>query len=67
MVRVCLDKKLEKIGITRYELSKRSGVQYQVVDSYYKNRAKRYDKKVLDRLCNALNCEISDILEYVKD
>ncbi len=67
MVRVCLERKLKEIGISRYELSKRSGVQYQVVDNYYKNRAKRYDQKVLDRICTALDCEIGDVIEYVKD
>ena len=67
MIRICLDKTLQRVGINRYELSKRSGVQYQIIDNYYKNRMKRYDAYVLDRICRALECEVSDIIEYVKE
>lgn len=66
MIRVCLDKALVKYGISRYELAKRTGIQYQIVDNYYKNRVKRYDGFVLERICTTLDCDISDILEYVK-
>lgn len=64
MIRICLDKTLEKLNISRYELSKRSGIQYQIIDNYYKNRVKRYDGYVLDRICSALNCEINDVIEF---
>lgn len=64
MVKIILDKALEKADISRYELAKRTGIQYQVIDNYYKNRVKRYDSYVLDRICEALNCDISDIIEY---
>ena len=67
MIRICLDKTLPRLDISRYELAKRTGIQYQIIDNYYKNRVKRYDGFVLDRICNALDCNISDILEIVKD
>ena len=67
MIRVCLDKTLEKLNISRYELSKRTGVQYQIIDNYYKNRVKKYDSFVLERICIALECDINDIVEYVKE
>ncbi len=66
MVRMTLDKALENSGISRYELAKRTGIQYQIIDNYYKNRVKRYDSYVLDRICDALDCDISDIIEYKK-
>lgn len=55
MIRITLDKALETAGITRYELAKRTGVQYQIIDHYYKNKVKRYDSDLLDRFCTALN------------
>ncbi len=67
MVRLTLDKCLEKSGITRYELAKRIDVKFQTVDRYYKNRVVRYDSYILDRICTALDCTLGDILEYVKD
>lgn len=66
MIRISLDKTLETIGVSRYELSKRTGIQYQIIDNYYKNKVKRYDSFVLERICDALNCTVSDIIEYKK-
>ncbi len=66
MVILTLDKTLNRLNISRYELSKRTEIQYQVIDNYYKNKVKRYDGYVLDRICTALDCDISDILEYKK-
>ena len=66
MVILTLDKALKRLNISRYELSKRTEIQYQVIDNYYKNKVKRYDGYVLDRICTALDCDISDILEYKK-
>ena len=66
MVRLCLDKALEKYKISRYELAKRTGIQYQIIDNYYKNKVKRYDSFVLGRICIALDCDINDIIELIK-
>lgn len=66
MIKLTLDKALEKHNISRYELAKRTGVRYQTIDKYYKNRIKRYDADVLNNICTVLNCDIKDILEYKK-
>lgn len=66
MIRMTLEKALQSAGITRYELAKRTGIQYQIIDNYYKNKVKRYDSYILDRICAALECDISDIIEYKK-
>lgn len=66
MIRLTLDKALDKYGMSRYALAKKAGVQYQIIDNYYKNKVKRYDSDVLDRVCMALNCSISDIIEFEK-
>ena len=66
MVRLTLDQYLIKQKISRYELSKRSGIRFQIIDNYYKNKVVRYDSDLLDRICHALDCDISDIIEYQK-
>lgn len=65
-VRLCLDKYLEAKGISRYELAKRSGILYPVVDRYYKNQVQRYDRYVLSRFCTVLECDIADIIEITE-
>lgn len=66
MIRISLDEALQKRDISRYELAKRTGIQYQIIDNYFKNRVKRYDSFVLERICDALDCSIGDIIEYKK-
>lgn len=67
MVRLTIDKYLNKIGVTRYELAKRTDIKFQTIDRYYKNRVIRYDAYILDRICQALQCDISNIIEYAND
>lgn len=65
-VRLKLDKTLSDMNISRYELAKRTGIRYQIIDNYFKNRVVRYDSYVLERICTALKCGIADILEYIE-
>lgn len=66
MIKLTIDKYINEKGITRYELSKRTEIAFQVIDKYYKNKVVRYDSYILDKICEALDCEISDIIEYTK-
>ena len=66
MIKLTVDKYLDSHNITRYELSKRTGIRFQIIDNYYKNKVVRYDSYVLDKICTALECDISDVLEYKK-
>ena len=67
LVKLKLDKYLDKCGITRYELAKRTEIKFQTIDRYYKNRVVRYDSYILDRICSVLDCSPGDIIEYVND
>lgn len=62
-VRLRLNRYLDELGITRYELASRSGIKYQIIDNYYKNRVTKYDRDTLGKICTALDCKIEDILE----
>jgi hypothetical protein len=65
-LRLTVDSVLEKQGKTRYWLAKETGLDYNTVNAYYRNRLQRYDSYVLAHICNALNCEIPDILELAE-
>lgn len=66
MIQLTLNKYLDEHGITRYELAKRAGIRFQIVDNYYKNKVVRYDSDILNRMCDALECDISDLIRYKK-
>ncbi len=67
MIRLTLDKALQSKNITRYKLAKLSGIQYHIIDKYYKNTVTRYDSYVLDRICDVLSCDIADVIEHTKE
>ena len=67
MVRLCLEQTLKKLDITRYELSKRTGIQYQIIDNYYKNKVVRYDCFILNKICTVLDCKIEDVITFEKE
>ena len=64
MVCLTLKEYLDKRGISRYALHKQSEINYQIIDNYYKNRVVRYDSDVLDRMCQTLQCDISDLIRF---
>ncbi|MBO5213702.1 MAG: helix-turn-helix transcriptional regulator [Clostridia bacterium] len=66
MIRLTVKEYLDRRGITRYEVAKRTGIRFQIIDNYYKNKVVRYDSYVLDRICEALACDVSDLIEYKK-
>ncbi|MBR5452305.1 MAG: helix-turn-helix transcriptional regulator [Clostridia bacterium] len=66
MIKLTLKEYIDTKGVTRYKLSKETGIQYHIVDKYYKNTVTRFDSDVLDRICNCLDCNISDLIEYKK-
>ena len=66
-IRLRLDKTLKDRNISRYELAKQTGIRYQIIDNYYKNKVIRYDSYVLGKICSVLDCDISDLLEKTEE
>ena len=67
MIKITLDRALDKHNISRYELAKRTGIRYHIIDNYYKNKVIRYDSFVLNKICTALDCKIEDIITFEKE
>ena len=65
LIRIKLDKYLKQVGKTRYWVAKNTGMDFQTIDKYYKNKVVRYDSYILARICDCLECDISDIIEYI--
>ena len=67
MIRLTVKECMDEKKVSRYALAKKTGIEYHIIDGYYKNKLVRYDSYILDRICSALDCDICDIIEYVKD
>jgi len=64
-IRIKLDELIEQQGISKNKLSHKAGMQRTQINNYCNNNITRLDIDVLARICTVLDCEISDLLEFV--
>lgn len=66
-VRLKLDKIMKARKITVYELSTKANVAFQTIKKLRDGEEiTRINLDVLAKLCYVLDCEISDLMEYIK-
>lgn len=59
-----LDELLNKSGLSKNKFCQRAEIQRSQLNGYLNNTITRMDVDVLIRMCNALNCSLSELLEY---
>ena len=64
-IRIKVAELLKEVGISRNKLCHRAEMQHTQLNRYYNNEITRLDIDVLARLCEALDCGIEDLLEYI--
>lgn len=52
-------------GITKYKLSKMTGIRYDTICNYCSGKVTLLNKEYINIFCSILNCQVSDIIEYV--
>lgn len=67
MIMINLDVMMAKRKISLGELSERVGITLANLSILKNNRAKAIRFSTLDAVCRALDCQPSDILEYLPD
>ena len=67
MILINLDVMMAKRKMSLGELSERVGITLANLSILKNNRAKAVRFSTLDAICRALNCQPSDILEYIPD
>ena len=64
-IKLHLDEIRKKKNISINKLACRAEMQRSQVRSYCNNTVQRLDMAVLARLCYALECDVTDIVEYI--
>lgn len=62
-----LEKLLEDKKISKNKIMRDTNTDYKVLKRIWSGEIERIDLAVLARLCNYLDCDIIDIIEYKKD
>lgn len=63
---IILENYLKMKDFSKNSLAEKANLQRTQLNTYCKNKIKRPDFDVLARICFALDCELSDIVRYVK-
>ncbi|MBB6698472.1 helix-turn-helix domain-containing protein [Clostridium algidicarnis] len=61
-----IDEVLEEKKISKNKLEKEAKLQRTQLNSYCNNKVKRIDLITIAKICYVLDCEIEDIMEYVR-
>ncbi len=56
---------MQEKGVTTYQLREKCGIDSKTIRRLKAND--NIETKTLNKLCNALNCKLSNIAEFVKD
>lgn len=64
MIRIKVAELLGKHKMSRKKLSQITGIRPNTISSLYYETIKRLDVEMLDKLCQAFDCKIEDIIEY---
>lgn len=65
MIRILLSRKLGELRWTQADLSRATGIRPGTINEYYHEFAERVNLDHIDLICEALNCDLSDILERI--
>jgi putative transcriptional regulator len=64
MIRIKLSQKLGKKRMTQSTLARITGIRPSTINDLYHEMAARVGFEQLDKICEALECSLTDILEY---
>ncbi len=65
MIKILLSKKLGELRITQSQLAKATGIRASTINEYYNELTDRVNIVYLDRICEALDCNLEEIIVRV--
>lgn len=63
---ICLKELMDRNNISISDMSKKTGIKYDIVKKYYCGNCYQYDGDNLAKFCFVLKCNTGDILKYSK-
>ena len=67
MIKIKLSELLGRHKMTQKALANAARIRPATISKIYYEETKRIDISQLNSICSALNCEISELLEYIPD
>ena len=64
MIKIMLSRKLGELRVTQKELSIVTGIRANTINDLYHDIAERVNLEHLDKICEALDCDLSDIVDF---
>lgn len=64
MIKIMLSRKLGELRVTQAELAAKTGIRPNTINDLYHNIAERVSLEHLDKICEALNCDLNELIEY---
>lgn len=65
MIRIVLSRKLGELRMSQTELARMTDIRPNTIGEYYNELTDRVNLEYLDLICEALNCELSEIIVRV--
>ncbi len=57
---------MQENNISKTKLVKKTGLHHKVIERYMTDSITKLDKDVLAKLCYILNCDLTELISYVK-
>lgn len=65
MIKIHLSRMLGEKRITQAELARQTGIRPSTINDIYNEMTERLNINHLDKICEYLNCDITDLIEYI--
>ena len=65
MIKIYLSRILGEKRITQAELARQTGIRPSMISDIYNEMTERLNIEYLDRICEYLDCSITDLIEYI--
>lgn len=66
-IRILLSRKLGEIRWSQADLVRATGIGKNTISEYYNEIAERINLEHFDKICEALDCDLSELLSYEKN